>query len=393
MFQRITAAGAALTVAAATFTSVAVAPTAAAPSRDRCDDIRVIAAAGSGELDDVRDRLAYSSTGKYGHATFINLATDAGNAKSGRFVTREYVAYRAHKVPEAPNQVEPFIKSLESGRNIALAQVQKYLNSCGSKAKVMIFGYSQGAMVMHHVLNRLGNDPRIIGSVLVADGMRTPADSTIHLGSARNDSLGGYGIAPAHQVVVDKFAPSAGGRIISVCDSEDPVCDTLPGTETLRRIDKNKRTNVHSNYNPNTWRKQLFELVKPHLAIKSDSRPSNPTPQEPQTNPTSKFLGTWTGAISQPGTGRPNYSVKMTLSESAGKVVGSVAYPELGCSGAISDGSISNGVLVVQETINSGSGCVSTVRIELRESGGKLGYFVNLGPGVGGRASGTLTRS
>ena len=115
--------------------------------------------------------------------------------------------------------------------------------STGHEPMVVLAGYSQGAMVVHNVLNLLalggqtGVASIVKGAVLIADPERTPLSDVVNFGTA---TAGDEGICPwaegsaigkldAFSCVgsdrttdVDKlFAKSA----IAVCDEKDIVCD------------------------------------------------------------------------------------------------------------------------------------------------------------------------
>ena len=49
--------------------------------------------------------------------------------------------------------------------------------------KVVLAGYSQGAMVVHRNLQALAASPNLAASLLIADGDRLPNDTTVNIGS------------------------------------------------------------------------------------------------------------------------------------------------------------------------------------------------------------------
>lgn len=96
------------------------------------------------------------------------------------------------------------------------------------------------------------------------------------------------------------------------------------------------------------------------------------------------FAGTWKGAIDQPSS--PPYSVRLKLRANG---TGTVSYPELGCSGTISEPAQDEpGVLRVTEEITKDPKrtCKSVVRLTLELKGRRLAYGALT-------ATGRLTRS
>ena len=112
--------------------------------------------------------------------------------------------------------------------------------------RIVLAGYSQGAMVMHRVLSNATTSGvgglaasvrnRIDAAILIADGDRVASDTTRNFGSA-NDAAHGIGtqldstIRPA-----PKLPLTIGAKTFSVCNSGDIVCDfrfgSLTGTST-----------------------------------------------------------------------------------------------------------------------------------------------------------------
>ena len=95
----------------------------------------------------------------------------------------------------------------------------------------MLVGFSQGAMVMHRAVDRVAAEApelldRLAGVLLIADGDRFPTDGVTNFGSA--ETRVGY-VGVGHMFSAGEAAaaiPAAlHGRVVSVCDAGDPVCD------------------------------------------------------------------------------------------------------------------------------------------------------------------------
>jgi hypothetical protein len=114
----------------------------------------------------------------------------------------------------------------------------------GHEPMVVLAGYSQGAMLVHNVINLLVSDGQtgtaamIKGSALIADPERVSFSNIVNFGTA---SAGDEGICPeAERLARDfhksfsctLFGPTAdvanyfAGSTVAVCDNEDTVCDT-----------------------------------------------------------------------------------------------------------------------------------------------------------------------
>ncbi|WP_374206406.1 cutinase family protein [Gordonia sp. McavH-238-E] len=106
----------------------------------------------------------------------------------------------------------------------------------------VLVGYSQGAMVVHRIIQKYGNEQLerwgIIAALLIADGDRSSADQ---YGATYGTGFGiGFhqGIGQAFPAVSGSIKapirrparPGDGLRVVSVCNWLDPVCDSNPLT-------------------------------------------------------------------------------------------------------------------------------------------------------------------
>jgi hypothetical protein len=188
-------------------------------------------------------------------------------AASGYTMTAEAVQYPAAPVPldGGIGGWMGFMDSVEVGADATAAQFEAFTERCPN-TKVVLAGYSQGAMVVHRNLYDLADSPHVAAALLVADGDRLPADTTIPLGSAAAAPGIGHGVAQEHSFLADTntspLPPAIGARTISVCDIGDPVCDYDPATSELTPAG----LAIHTAYAPaasgaHAWGAPLYELV------------------------------------------------------------------------------------------------------------------------------------
>lgn len=236
---------------------------AAAPG---CGDFHWIGAAGSGQ----RDGAGLNSNGGMGGVVYQSYQQlQAELAATGQTITAEAVQY-----PAAPVPLEgglggwmDFMDSVEDGTDAAADQFEAFTERCPA-TKVVLAGYSQGAMVIHRNLEDLADDPHVAAALLIADGDRLPADTTINLGSTATVAGLGKGVAQEHSFLASAptspLPPEIGARTVSVCDVGDPVCDYDPDTTT----DAMSPTAlaIHTSYAPtvsgaHAWGAPLYNLV------------------------------------------------------------------------------------------------------------------------------------
>ena len=158
-----------------------------------------------------------------------------------------------------------FLDSVKDGTNAAEEQFEAFTAKCPD-TKVVLAGYSQGAMVIHRNLYDLADDPHVAAALLIADGDRLPVDTTIDLGSTAIVPGTGQGVGQEHSFLAStdtsKLPPEIGARTISVCDVGDPVCDYNPDTTELSAAD----LAIHTSYaptasGPHAWGAPLYTVV------------------------------------------------------------------------------------------------------------------------------------
>ena len=170
--------GLAVVVAGMALAGLATGTAAAAPA---CADYHWLGAAGSGQ----RDGAGLTANGGMGgvvYQSYLQMRDEL--AASGRTITAEAVQY-----PAAPVPLEgglggwmDFMDSVKEGADATATQFEAFTEQCPN-TKVVLAGYSQGAMVIHRNLEDLADDPHVAAALLIADGDRLPVDTTIKLGS------------------------------------------------------------------------------------------------------------------------------------------------------------------------------------------------------------------
>jgi cutinase len=255
--------------------------TGSAAAASDCADYHWIGAAGSGQ----RDAAGLTTNGGMGgvvYQSFLQMRDEL--AASGLTMTAEAVQY-----PAAPVPLEgglggwmTFMDSVKAGTAATAKQFKAFTKQCPA-SKVVLAGYSQGAMVVHRNLHDLGDDPHVAAALLIADGDRLPVDTTIDMGTTALVSSTvpsvGKGVAQDHSFLASaptsELPPEIGARTVSVCDVHDPVCDYDPDTTQLSPA----ILAIHTSYAPTTsgahaWGAPLYQLVMNAGSSSSGSSPS-----------------------------------------------------------------------------------------------------------------------
>ena len=235
----------------------------AQPAQPACPDVHWIGAAGSGE------RLgAGAADGGMGRVIAKSYRDFAGLIQqSGRTITAEAVNYPAVAVPEDGGILDwaGFMGSVDTGTAALGQQYQAFVAQCPT-SKVVLAGYSQGAMVVHRNLHSLDASPNLAAALLVADGDRLPQDPTVNIGSVTAVPGAGKGVAQDWPILAHAPAPlpvTMGARTISVCNLGDAVCDYDPDAEDEMNP---AAVAVHTSYARkagamDSWTVPLYQLV------------------------------------------------------------------------------------------------------------------------------------
>ena len=269
MFRRFTT----LTCAAAVAGAALVGLTAGTAQADPgCPDVHWIGAAGSGER---ADPTADGGMGKVMLQSYRDLAQQL--QRDGRTITAEAVDYPAVAVPADGDLLgwRGFMSSVDAGTAALGAQYASFAALCPA-TKVVLAGYSQGAMVAHRNLQALADTPSVAAALLVADGDRLPGDNVISMGSANPGSTKTLGVAQDWPILAHapaKLPLSIGSRTISVCDRGDAVCDYDPDEVSPAAVA------IHTSYALSTagsgyaWTSPVYQLLGP-----SPTGPQGPLP-------------------------------------------------------------------------------------------------------------------
>lgn len=274
MFRRITTLTSAAAMAGAAFVGLAAGTAQAAPG---CPDVHWIGAAGSGERVGT-DLTAYSGMGRVVYQSLNELSTEL--QKDGRTLTAEAVDYPAVAAPDEDGGVGEwlgFMGSVDTGAAALGQQYEAFVQQCPT-SKVVLAGYSQGAMVVHRNLQALAASPNLAAVLLVADGDRRPDDPTLNLGTASGIPERGKGVAQDWPILA--HAPAAlpadiGARTISVCDLNDAVCDYDEDADDSKAAYA-RRVSVHTSYGRTpglAWTAPLHFLLGP-----APTTPQGPLP-------------------------------------------------------------------------------------------------------------------
>ncbi len=260
-------------------------PASAAPD---CPDLHWIGVAGSGERDNP------TLNGGMGRVVYRSLQDISRLvAQDGRTMTAEPVVYPAVEVPADGDLLGwgGFMSSVDTGVAALANQYTAFTQRC-PQSKVVLAGYSQGAMVVHRNLHALATSPNLAAALLVADGDRLPTDPTINLGTATMVPGAGKGVAQDWPILAHAPAPlppTVGSRTISVCDRGDAVCDYDPDADEVTAA----AIAVHTSYarsasQPWTW--PLYQLLMPTVTNPAVPNPAVPIPMGPVPGPQAPTL-------------------------------------------------------------------------------------------------------
>lgn len=266
MFRRVTTFVSAAAAASAAVVGLSAGTATADPS---CPDVHWIGAAGSGERDGT-DLAAYNGMGRVVNQSLNDLSSQL--QLDGRTMTAEAVDYPAVPVPDDNGGVGAwlgFMGSVDAGAKALGEQYATFVAQCPA-SKVVLAGYSQGAMVVHRNLAALSASPNLTAVLLIADGDRRPDDPTLNLGTASGIPERGKGVAQDWPILAHApgpLAPELGARTISVCNLNDEVCDYDDDADDSKAAYA-RRVAVHTSYGVGQtqgldWTAPLYFLLGP----------------------------------------------------------------------------------------------------------------------------------
>ncbi len=272
MFRRTNAAACAVAVAGSALVGLTAGTANATPG---CPDVHWMGAAGSGERTEY-DMAANGGMGQIVYQSYQALQQQL--AAEGRTITAEAVNYPAKDVPADAGVGDwlDYVGSVDAGTNALGAQYAVFTAQCPD-TKVVLAGYSQGAMAVHRNLLAIGADPNLAAALLIADGDRHPNDTTVNIGSASTDPEKTGGAAQDWPILAHAPAllpANIGVRTISVCDAGDAVCDYDPDADEVSAT----AVAIHTSYtvsgsNGQMWTWMVHQLLGPS---------STPAPEVPE---------------------------------------------------------------------------------------------------------------
>jgi Cutinase len=262
--RRLGALVGAVAAAGAAFVGLSAGVAQAEPA---CPDVHWIGAAGSGERG--AEATINGGMGRVVYQSFNALKQLVEG--DGRTITAEAVDYPATAVPEDGGMLDwaNFMSSVDAGAAALGGQYASFAARCPS-TKVVLAGYSQGAMVVHRNLHALAASPNLAASLLIADGDRLPEDPTVNIGSVTSVPGRGKGVAQDWPILAHTPAalpPALGSKTISVCDLGDAVCDYDEESEDSESL-MATAVAIHTSYDVSTnggqaWTSLLHQLLGP----------------------------------------------------------------------------------------------------------------------------------
>ena len=215
---------------------------------DDCPDLFFLGAAGSGQH--TARSNGYAGMGPQVYSSYIRLLRDLQGGYL-RQIDGQQLQYSAASVSLLAHAPGVYFDSIASGVTLAEAKIHKVRRLC-PQAHIVLAGYSQGAMVMHRVLQHLvaANDAATLahldGALLIADGDRVTGDRTTDWGNATPPGQGIGQFFPAISGSSSRKLPtSLQGRVHRVCNLLDPVCDDIV---LLNPVTLAARIPIHTGY-------------------------------------------------------------------------------------------------------------------------------------------------
>ena len=266
MFRRISTLASAAAVASAALVGLSAGTAGADPT---CPDVHWMGVAGSGERTGA-DLTTYNGMGQVVDESLHDLSSQL--QRDGRTMTAEAVDYPAVPVPDQDGGVGEwlgFMGSVDAGTKALGEQYATFVSQCPT-SKVVLAGYSQGAMVVHRNLQALAASPNVAAVLLIADGDRRPDDPTLNFGTASGIPERGKGVAQDWPILAHApapLAPEVAARTISVCDLNDAVCNYDEDADDSKAAYA-RRVAIHTSYGVGKtqgldWTAPLYFLLGP----------------------------------------------------------------------------------------------------------------------------------
>jgi PKD repeat protein len=196
-----------------------------------CNDVLMLGVAGSGEVDTIGNTVNVFSD---------RLASELTNKRSEQTVYLKYPARAVPGVFQSPpalaEDARLYLESIEIGvKN--LKKVLDFRSDLCPNEKVVLTGYSQGALVISQVLHEYGKTgqpagaldyPKFGGIYLISNPANNPIDGGIGYGTASSLAVGiSAGVSPSHPESLWHEIPEELEPItVTLCDAGDLVCST-----------------------------------------------------------------------------------------------------------------------------------------------------------------------
>ena len=158
-------------------------------------------------------------------------------ASKGRKITAYALPYHGASVPVLLRPVvgvRHYTASIADGTEKLRWILKDRMRRC-KRERLVLAGYSQGAMVIHRVLQDIDETTaeRIDAVGLIGDGDRLPDDRVTYLGSASTRAKGvGQTFPGQSKAQASRLPASMRGRVHSLCNTKDIVCDFSPAMFT-----------------------------------------------------------------------------------------------------------------------------------------------------------------
>lgn len=239
---------------------------AAAPAQAAiaCKDVFFLGARGSGEPQtqaEVKKNsgqvAGYGATVDKVRAQVVTAA-----ATKGLSIETQYLYYPAESTVVLkkfdwgyPTGIKTYFAGLETGVGVAITTLDLRAQACPNE-RLVLAGYSQGAMVMHRLVNRLDSSylSRISALVLIADGDQVSPTRAERRGTAPvgNTGIAEYGrkfglLSPPYVATGSDVPLALSGRALAVCNDGDLICDFSAGL-VKNSGSRNKAIAVHTAY-------------------------------------------------------------------------------------------------------------------------------------------------
>lgn len=143
----------------------------------------------------------------------------------------------------ADDHLSKYLKSISTGVSALNSYVSAYAADC-PRARFVLAGYSQGAIVVHQAENKMKAAllHKVVATVLLADGDRVRRSKAKHFGTAPVSQEGAQPYSILTWKAKDVSAPALTAEI---CNAGDIVCDT---SDKVIPMGAKKGAKVHTSY-------------------------------------------------------------------------------------------------------------------------------------------------